>query len=597
MAEEPDVTSSTATTAEKPEPDEPDARPAEDATGQPEASEPRLVTAAKRFGSRLDIARLVELLALVPVLAMAVEVARAGKLQWLDYWYVLIRITNPDGSFRFQGIFTPQNEHPLVIPSLLYWLDARLADGDNRVLGFLVVVIAAAMVLLLRAALPKTMPPLMRSGLVVAASALIFSFQGMHMFVRSMSGSAWLTANLIVIASLVLANKGKWVAAWIVAIVASETYGTAFAVWPALALLATMRGERWSRRLIPLGLGAVVVGIWYVLKPNTWVGGTPASDIGTLLYQFLTIVGKMWTANVSGFAVLAGALTLVIYAVLMSNKTAREPGLRFWWALGTYGVLACGMIATARIDFGSEFGLTSRYSSLAVMAAIPLLVILAAVLYKGVARNAQKIAITVIGIGIVGFTLGIPTAQSLRDQIKEHPLEAIAIRAGFGDTLGPVLPKEKELEPDLQVLQHYPLNGTFSLGCGGPELGSTVDMSEATPLTPPGTRSPDKPAGVIEDIEPRGEADLITGWATGGTNRNADQVRCTLVVDGDGKVVGAGVSRIARADVTGRYWGLPPDVGFKAIGPVTDDTRIVIVYESGAIRWLPAEVSDTGDEQ
>jgi hypothetical protein len=571
-----------------------------------DADEPRDAGAAEvtrptpRWRERLtdtNIARLVELLALVPVFAMVVEVSRAGKLQWLDYWYVLIRITNPDGSFKLGGIFTPQNEHPLMIPSLLYWADAKLADGDNRVLGYAVVVIAAATVLLLRSVLPRSMPPLVRAALVVGATALIFSLQGMHMFVRSMSGSAWLTANLIVVASLLLANKGRWWAAWGVGVLASASYGTAFALWPALAALAVLRRERLAYRLVPLGIGAVIVGIWYVLKPNTWIGGTPANDIGSLLFTFLTVVGKMWTADNAGFAVVAGALTLVVYVVLMSNKAAHDKQLRFWWALGCYGVLACGMIAGARIDFGAEFGLTSRYSSLAVMVAIPLLVLISAVLYKGVWRNAQKIAVTVVGIGVVGFTLGLPTAADLRNAIKEHPLEAVAIRAGFGDALGPVLPKEVELEPDLRALSHYPFNDSFSLGCGGPELGSTIDLSDADPLPEPGTRSPTERVGMIDSIEDRGEADLITGWATGGTNRNADTVRCTLVVDGNDKVVGGGVSLLPRGDVTGRYWGLPPDVGFRVLGPVTDETRVVVVYESGAVHWLPPQVTETGDEQ
>jgi len=542
------------------------------------------------------IARLVELLALVPPIAIVLEVARSGKLQWLDYWYVLIRITNPDGSFRLGGIFTPQNEHPLMIPSLLYWLDARLADGDNRVLGYVVIAIAAGTVLLMRAALPKTLPPVVRAALVVGASALVFSLQGLHMYVRSMSGAAWLTANLFVVASLLLAGRRKWTAAWGVGILATASYGTAFALWPALAVLAALHRERWRTRLIPLGIGAVLIGVWYILKPATWVGGAPTNDIGSLLYTFLTIVGKMWTADNAGVAVIAGALILVVLAVLTTNRTARDERLRFWWALAVYGVLACAMIATARVDFGTDFGLTSRYSSLAVMVSIPLLVIIAVVLYKGVRRNGQKIAIMTVGLGIVGFTLGVPTAALLHAQIKEHPIEGVAIASGYGDVLGPVLPKEDQLQPKLEALHHYPLNGTFSLGCGGPELGSTIDLDQTTALPQPGPRSPDLPSGLIETVQPRGEASLIVGWATGGMRQDSDQVRCTMVVDGDGTVVGGGVSRLVRSEVTAKYWGLPPDVGFRAIGPVTDETRIVVVYSSGAMRWLPAKVSDTGDE-
>ncbi|OLF18348.1 hypothetical protein [Actinophytocola xanthii] len=575
-----------------------DAEPPREPADDEPAAEPR--AEAPGWRARLTdrtVARLVELLALVPAIAMVIEVARSGKLQWLDYWYVLMRITNDDGSFRPSGLLTPQNEHPLMVPSLLYWLDARLADGDNRILGYLVIVVAAATVLLLRSMLPATLPPLARAGLVVAASALVFSLHGMHMFVRSMSGSAWLTANLVVVASLLLASRGRWWAAWVVGLLACATYGTSFALWPALALLAALRRERWFLRLVPLGLGALIVGLWFYLRPTIWVGGAPANDIGSLLYTFLTLVGKMWTANNAGFAVAAGALTLVVYVVLMSNRTAQQPELRFWWALACYGVLACGMIATARIDFGTDFGLTSRYSSLAVVASLPLLVLMSVVLYKGLRRNTQKIAVTVVGIGVVGFTLGLPTAAELRNAIKEHPLEAVAIRAGYGDALGPVLPREVELEPDLRVLSHYPFNDSFSLGCGGPELGSRISPFEMSRLPPPGTRSPRERVGMIETVEDRGEAHLIIGWATGGMHQGADTVRCTLVVDGEGTVVGGGVSRLPRGDINYTYWSLPPDVGFKAIGPVTDETRIVVVYDSGAMRWLPPEVTDTGDEQ
>jgi hypothetical protein len=572
--------------------DDPEADPPREPDTGDEAPGARGAWAAlrRRFSDRTTV-RLVALLAAIPPLAIVLEVSRSGKLQWLDYWYVLIRITNPDGSFRLRGIFTPQNEHPLMIPSLLYWLDARLADGDNRVLGYLVIVIAALMVVLLWTALPPTLPPIARAGILVAASGLVFSLQGIHMFVRSMSGAAWLTANLFIVCSLVLGNRHKWLAAWGVGILATASYGTAFALWPALAVLATLHRERWRTRLAPLGIGVVVIGIWYVLKPTIWQGGQPANDIGSLMYTFLSIVGKMWTADNAGMAVLAGGLILVLLAVLTTNRTARDAGLRFWWALTTYGVLACGMVATARIDFGEDFGLSSRYSSVSVMVTIPLLVLLSVVVYKGVRRNAQKITIVAVAVGIVGYTLGLPTATMVRGQITDHDIEAIAIASGHGDALGPRLPPQSLLRPTLVALHHYPLNGRFTLGCGGPELGSTIDLDKTTALPQPGTRSPVAPAGVVDSVQPRGDGAEIFGWATGGLH-NSDQVRCTLVVDGDGKVVGGGVSHLIRSEVTAKFWDLPPDVGFRAIGPVTDETRIVVVFTSGAMRWLPAKVSD-----
>jgi hypothetical protein len=577
-------------------PQQPDDDAAPDAQEQPSAWVARL----KRWTSDTRAARLVELLALVPLLSMILEVSRAGKLQWLDYWYVMIRIVNNDGSFNLPGLFVPQNEHPLIIPSLFYYADAKLADGDNRILGYLVIVIAAATVLLLRAALPKALPPLVRASVVVASSALIFSLHGIHLFVRSMSGSAWLTANLFVIAALLLAYRGKYWGAWAVGLVACATYGTSFAVWPVLAMMAWVNREPLWKRWTPVGLFAAVIITYYILRPVTWIGGSPAHDVGSLIFLFLSIVGHLWTGDNAGVSVIVGVGIMVLYLILLGNKTARAKNLRMWWGVALYSILACGMIAVSRVDFGSEFGLESRYSSLATLVAIPLLVLGSVVAYKGIQRNAQKLAAMVVGVGVAGFTLGVPAAAGIRGTIEEHELEAIAIRSGYGDALGPVLPTKKNLEPKLISMQHYPMNGTFTIGCGGPELGDQLDMREARPLHKPGTRAPAWSVGEVDSVEDRGDASLIIGWATGGISRKATPVKCTVVVDRTGKITGAGVSNLSRTDLTKKFWELPPNVGFKALGPVTEGTRVVVIYEGGAMRWMPVDPDmepDRGDDK
>ena len=594
MKENVDVTSTVLTKdPDADPPNQPGDEAATDAPARPAAWVARL----KTWTSGTRAARLVELLALVPLLSMILEVSRAGKLQWLDYWYVMIRIVNNDGSFNLPGLFVPQNEHPLIIPSLFYYADARLADGDNRVLGYLVIIIAAISILLLRAALPKALPPLVRASLVVAASALIFSLHGIHLFVRSMSGSAWLTANLFVIAALLLAYRRKYWGAWVVGLVACLTYGTSFAVWPVLAMMAWVNRDALWKRWTPAGIGVAVIIIYYLLKPVTWIGGSPAHDLGSLIYLFLSIMGHLWTGDNAGFAVIGGAVIAVLYLILLGNKAARAKNLRFWWGVAMYAILACGMIAISRVDFGAEFGLESRYSSLATLVAIPLLVLVAVVAHKGLQRNAQKIAAAVVGVGVAGFALGVPAAAGIRGTIEEHELEAIAIRTGYGDALGPVLPTKKNLDPKLRSLGHYPMNDSFSIGCGGPELGDRLDMSQARPLHGPGTRAPAWSVGQVESVEDRGEASLIIGWATGGISRKATPVRCTVVVDRTGKITGAGVSNLSRTDLTKKFWELPPNVGFKALGPVTEGTRVVVIYEGGAMRWMPAEESDRGDDK
>ncbi len=539
----------------------------------------------RRSATADRIARGVELLAVLPVLATVVEVAAGQRLQYTDYWYVLLRVTGADGSLYVPGMRVLQNEHPLMLPSVLYWLDARLAGGDNRILGYLVVVIAAVTVVLLRAMLPKALPPLLRAGIVVAASALVFSPHGIHNFVRAMSGSAWLTANLLVIGALLLAYRGKWWLAWLAGLLACMSYGTAFAVWPAFALMATINREKWWRRLLPLGVGLLVVLVWLGLKPAVDPGGQPANDLASLMYTLFAVIGHLWTAEVAGVAVFAGVVVLALYAWLATTREARDPGLRFWWALGCHAFVASGMIAAARIDFGSDFGLSSRYTSLSVLMAVPAIVLTAVVVHRRSGERATKFAIGVVALGLVGFTLGSPTAATIRSQNAEHQLQAIALRAGIGNAYGAVLPPAEALVPRLEAMGHYPFSDDFTIGCGGPELGSVLDNARMVALPPAGARNPRSAVGSVDDVEQKNDGVIVRGWATG----VEDPVRCAVMVDTTGKITGGGLTHLSRPDVTSKLSGIPADVGFAVIAPSNKADRVVVILESGEMRWLPAQ--------
>lgn len=549
------------------------------------------VPPARRWTSDRRLARGIELLAVLPVIAVGLDVAKAPRLQLLDYWHVLLRITNADGSLHLPGLRFLQNEHPLMLPSLFYWLDARLFAGDNRVLGYLAIVIGVLTVLLLREALPKRLPPVLRACLVVGASALVFSLHGLHNFALGMSGTAWLTANLIVVAALLLGLRGRWWLAWAAGVLACMSYGTAFAVWPALALLATMRGERWWRRLVPLAIGAAVVVVWLFLRPEVDAGGKPANDVGTLLYTFLTVVGHLWTADTAGVAVVAGMLILFGYAAMLTVPAARARHLWFWWALALHATLASAMIATARIDFGTDFGLSSRYTSLSVLASVPLLVIVASVGFVRARRNARRIALAALAVGALGFVLGSPTATTVRSALSEMPLQAVAMRAGLGDELGVRLPSSAALNPRLEAMGHYPFTDDFTLGCGGPELGSKLDLAKMSPLPAADGSKQTEPAGWVDRVEPRGRASLIRGWATGASG---DPVGCVVYADATGKITGGGQYHLPRPDVASTLSWVASDTGFAVIAPTDPNGRVVVILDSGRMLWLPGK-TDAGE--
>jgi hypothetical protein len=572
----------------------PDPAPRSDAGPVP-ARTPAWQVLARRLAASRWVPRLVATMAAVPAVAMLLEVSRAGRLQHIDYLFHLTRITNADGTlkpFDLANYFS--NEHLLGLPTLIYWANIELFAGDNRILGVFVVAVAALTVLALGAALPRTLSPLARAGLLVAASTLVFSLHGLWNFTRAMSGAAWLTANLFVVVALLLASRGRWWPAWGLALLASLTYGTAFAVWPVLSLLAALRRESWRKVVVPLAVGGVIVAVWLSYRPSSPLAASPTSDPGSLLYFFLAVIGKLWTTEDGGVAAVAGAVILGVYAVLATSTVAREPRLRFWWALACHAFLYSGMIAMARVDHGNEVGLsTARYASASILMSIPAIVLLAFVVHRNANWRGHRIAIAAVLTGLLGYALGAPYAVEERAANKVHHVEAVAVRGGFSDAYRRY-PLARELAPRLRALGHYPFTDDFTLGCDGLGFGSRLALEEMTPLLPAhGNKRPRRAAGAVERAEPSDPAPFFDGKPVpvfhGWAHDREDPVRCAVIVDGDGTVVGGGVTRLARPEIALDYAGVAPDSGFVLIGPVDSQSRIVVIHESGVMRWLPAE--------
>ena len=94
-------------------------------------SRPEAVETAADDGrrSRPWPAILLTVLAATPVLSMIVEVVRAPRLNFLDYWSVLGLASYPTGQFHLAGLFVVYNQHPVVLAGTLFWLDAKFFGG------------------------------------------------------------------------------------------------------------------------------------------------------------------------------------------------------------------------------------------------------------------------------------------------------------------------------------------------------------------------------------------------------------------------------------------------------------------------------------
>ncbi|QUH01014.1 hypothetical protein HUO13_09420 [Saccharopolyspora erythraea] len=507
---------------------------------------------------------LLGLLSVVPPLMMLREVLRYPQMHFFDYWWVLLDITRDDGSLRPEALFGFRNEHPFVLPSLLFWLSARYGHGLNQPLGLLIIAFGAGCVLLVWAMLPRSLGRWQRAALVVAASTLVFNPHGIHNYVRSMSGASWILALLLVLGALLAMQRGRPVPAVVAGLLASISYGTSFAVWPALALVAWMRGDRRARVVTPLVVGFAVVAAWLVLRgPQGGGGGSPTDDPAQAMLAGLSMLGMVWTGTEPAMALLAGVAGLAVLALHARVAPEHRAASAGWWGLAVYAVGCAVMISGSRAAFGESAGLQSRYNSMTAALWIAVLVIVVA---WGRWPNLRNVVVGVTVLATVA--LGAPMAQSVRDDAPNQRLLAVAARVGAPDAFTDRFPEPGRLIPRLQALGHYPFSPEFTLGCGGGvEIGSRVDTSTWRTPSIGSFREP-RPQGwdVILNVETdqvTGGARMLKGWAISGIER----ARCVAVLDQNGTVVGGGVVDIPRADAESQTVGIEIGLGFRAVAP------------------------------
>ena len=109
-------------------------------------NDPGMVKTASSGGSDTDPAHPVEVaegstprwawgiagvIAAVPVVRMLLLVLQAHRLPYNDYWPMIDSVLTDEGGFDLGGLFELRNEHPIVVPKLLYWLNLQVSGGSN----------------------------------------------------------------------------------------------------------------------------------------------------------------------------------------------------------------------------------------------------------------------------------------------------------------------------------------------------------------------------------------------------------------------------------------------------------------------------------
>jgi hypothetical protein len=514
------------------------------------------------------------LLALLPALLMARRVSHTTKMQYQDYWTALVRITNTDGSLHLRGLFSYQNEHPFFVPQVVYYLDARLLNGTNHELGYFAVLMALASLAVLWFLLPSRWSGLARVMLILAASAVLFCPSGAWNYLKGMSGTAWITANVFGLLGVLFARDRRTGLAVAAAALALLSYGTGFAAPLAVVVVALLQRDRWWRWALPLGLffgGCVVYG----LTSNGGSTGKGVShDPGLLAQTFLTNLSTLWDPSGGTFGLVAGAGGLAVLAVSFVTfwtRRADYADLIPWWGVAAYTTIASGLISVGRSDVFLGNGAQARYVSLSGLFWISV-----AVVGIRTVRSSRGLTVGVAAIAAAVAVFWAASPQLYATTVGESALQdemAAGVRFNATDPFLGRLQDPAAVISRLKALGSYPFTSDYTLGCGL-KPGDSIDLSKTRVL----------PAGLLgtsaslDQNRVVGNTRELNGWIywTG------HPLQCVLLTDSTGKIIGGGAVHILRTDVSTANRALPNDTGFGAVTPSSHtDAKLVLGFPDG----------------
>ena len=500
---------------------------------------------------------------LVPVFRTLGSVHGSSHVQYADYWQIIDGLLATDGSLRWAGFLEFRNEHPVFLPRIGYWLNVELFGGDNWTLGYLVMGVALVQVAVL-AGLARGTEGLgrrARVSVLVAATALILSPQGLWSFVRAMSGAAWLTANLLVVGAFLAFQRDRRFLAPVLAALATWSYGTGLAAWPALLAAGLVRDGRAWRRNWPTFAGMVVLYTWYLLWFRSSESSTSAPGPIEFVRQVVERLG--WPIAGAGPAFALGAVCLVVFVGAAWTVWRRSGGsvAAPWIGLGVYGMVSSVLITNSRGDWMDMVGhAVSRYVSLGSATWI-------AAIALAIAALPQRWWTWLVPAPLVLVVWFAPAPGLHEMQAKrEQDLLGIAMVIDVADgsrVTTPFVPFPTITER-LERSGHHPFDDRLSIACD--DLGLGVEVVDRLP------------AGLSGRVEV--SAALAPGAVSmeGEVDLDGAALECVVVIDPDDRVVGAGTTWEEGDGV----------LGFETLAPEAADLRVAVrLAGEDAYRLLP----------
>lgn len=513
--------------------------------------------------------------------------------QYADYWLMIPEVLRPGGGIRIGGLFEFSNDHLVAIPKIIYWLNVRAGHGSNRTLGMVVVVVVAAQVGVLIALLARSgIVVAGRVGIIVAASGLLYSPLGAWNFLKAMSGTAWLTANLFVLAAILARSRGRvWVACACGA-AACASYGSALAVWPSLLVLGWLIDRR-LRRQWPVAIAAaVVVGTYLVLRSDNAPQGRPLASPVVMGRFWLEVVGGSVVQFDSVHAAVVGGVvvSVVVIGVAGSLVTNRRVEAAPWIAIALFGLGGSLVVAIGRAQPHWPMG-SNRHASLGALAIIGALgmwcTALSSTAVRRFVEDRVHEAVLPAVVGLLGIAIGLASTgfsrlelDRMSSRVASQDQLALLLRFGLaeGNTvpLGGLAAMPDGIEGLLEASDHTPFSDDPGFDCG--LAGTPIDEARFLDRLP-------------STVDARSLGALRTGqtalMGAGWIRDPRGEVACVVVLGDRREVIGAGA--VGAAEAGYGAVGMPPGSdGFVTVQPIgTDAARTYLVLTSGDLVVVP----------
>lgn len=479
-----------------------------------------------------------------------------------DYWGNIRGLITENGLvINFENLFRHNNEHIIAIPKLVYAANYLLTSGSNIgliVYSLVVGAVCAILLLVLARDLLRDMPARWALCGVLFPLAML-SAKLSHSYYWGMSGAIWLTADLFVILSAAaMANAAKtqstgWLlASMVAALLGALTYSTA--IYSLLVLLVfclfflivpSVRGRfPWPVLAGFAGVLLAVLALWLAYRPHPRTHPPLDFDPIGLTVFVLTYLGGSIS---NGYWQPAfGLVILGAGAVAIRRLLAEQRGydILLWVTLFLFAPFNGLMTGIGRLGFGIIAAMSSRYQSVTVISLIAAIaLVLAALPKEDVSTRSVRIkfaAMAALLVMAVFFVTNSKSIKSYAKRLENKPIAEIALRLDIaGDQHIKAATKSMtqvhRVLPALRASRHVPFNTRSR--CED-FMGQHLPKASTTP------------AGAIESLatysvsQETRTAIALSGWAV----QAGTPAECIAIVDGNGVVIGAGVTATMHAE-------------------------------------------------